>query len=302
MIFKKKSSIPKPGDFVMLGDQKTVCLDCSPRGDGKHGIFLINAANKKLVLKCYGRKRSAWQTLLDNLEHLIVGKSLTWAKTRFKTEKKSLEIWAKHGFDVFRQPSDSSKINSPKINIGRPFIIFEYVTGRTALEYFADPKVEHKDKIELLKQFIPEWNRRHKLAMETQNRYLLQEHPSFKHVFKSNDNRLIYFDFETVYTPRHSIKALIGREIAGYVRSLIKVVPEKKSKEFLDLIINEYPDTEYLSYPDFYFFRHPNLLLRLLCAIDRQMPRHKKRHSKYPVAKLLDERLKFHQDMPGQKA
>ena len=297
MIFKKNSSIPKPGAFVMLGDQKAVCLDCSPRGDGKHGIFLINAADKKLIIKCYGRKRSAWQTLLDNLEHLIVGKSLTWAKTRFKTEKKSLEIWAGHGFDVFRQPPLDSKIN-----IDQPFIMFEYVTGLTALEYFANPEVEHKDKIDLLKKVIPEWNKRHKLAMETQNRYLLQEHPSFKHVFKSDDNRLIYFDFETVYTARHSIKALIGREIAGYVRSLVKVVPEKRCREFIDVIISEYPDHEYLSYPYLYFFRHPNLLLRLLCAIDRRMPRHKKRHSKYPVAKLLNKRLKFYQNLSGQKA
>lgn len=278
----------KGGVLRFPGALKVTCLDRSRRGDGFHGVFLIEAVNKrKYIVKCYSRKRSKWQEILGTPGNYLVGKSSSHPLARFQTEKKVLETWQQHGFDVFQQPDDF-----PPMAIATPHLVFEYINGRTLLSYFSDPRITKEDKIAALKRFIPEWARRHHLSMKHGDRLLVHEHPSFKHVYMNDDGRLIFFDFETVYTERHSLPSLIGREIAGYVRSLFKVIPPGQFNDFLDVLIREYPHREYLSYPFHYFFRHPNPFLRFLYAIDRRLPRHRKRHSKYPVARLLKDHLR----------
>jgi hypothetical protein len=47
-----------------------------------------------------------------------------------------------------------------------------------------------------------------------------------------------------------------------------------------------------LQYPYDYFFRHPNRLLRLAFAMDRQLPRNRRPHSKYNIARRIQTFLK----------
>lgn len=222
------------------------------------------------------------------LPNFLAGKSSLRPRDRFETEKRVLETWREHGFHVFEQAEKEDFIG-----IKEPHLVLEYVHGQTLLSYFADPHVGKDEKIAILRRFIPEWGRRHDLAMKSGNRLLIQEHPSFKHVFVNEAGRLIFFDFETVYQAPHSLPSLIGREIAGYVRSLYKVTPPDEFSGFLDIIIQEYPHREYLLYPFRYFFRHPNPIMRVLYSLDRRLPRHQKRHSKYPVARMLGEHLRI---------
>jgi hypothetical protein len=266
---------------------KVTCLDSSKRGDGHHGVFLVEDFNAyKFVVKCYGRKRSHWGEVLNAISNYLSGRSSSRPLGRFNTEKKVLQTWHEYGFDVFKQPKDLESIT-----VNKPHLLFEYVKGQTLLSYFADPLISKEYKIDKLKQFIPEWGRRHYLAMESGNRLLIQEHPSFKHVYINDFGRFIYFDFETVYTTRHSLPSLIGREIAGYIRSLYKVIPPDEFNEFLRILINEYPHREYLLYPYHYFYRHPNLLVRFSHSLARRLPRNKRRHSKYLVAPLISDYL-----------
>jgi len=283
----KKPTKGEKGIPDFPGALKATCLDSSRRGDGHHGVFLIEAVNKKkYIVKCYGRKRSKWREILGAPGNYLAGKSSLRPVSRFHTEKEVLHTWRQHGFDVFREPKDFSPMGITPLHL-----VFEYVNGRTLLSYFADPHIDKDDKIATLKRFIPEWGRRHHLAMKTKNRLLIQEHPSFKHVYMNNDGRLIFFDFETVYTSMHSLPSLIGREIAGYVRSLYKVIFPAEFTDYLDVLVREYPYRDYLSYPFTYFFRHPNPMIQLIYTLDRRLPRHQKRHSKYPVARLLRDHL-----------
>lgn len=284
----KEPATKKDRTLHFPGALKTTCLDYSKRGDGRHGVFLIEAANKRqYIVKCFGRKRSRWSEMLAVFGNYLAGKSSSYPIARFRTEKSVLQTWRKHGFDVFQEPDDFLPIK-----IAPPHLIFEYINGRTLLSYFSDPQIGKEDKIETLKRFIPEWGRRHSLAMKRKDRFLIQEHPSFKHVYMSGDGRLIFFDFETVFTDQHCLPSIIGREIAGYVRSLYKVIAPEEFNDFLDVLVREYPCREYLSYPFYYFFQHPNPFVRSLYALDRRLPRHrKKRHSKYPVARLLYDHL-----------
>ena len=108
----------------------------------------------------------------------------------------------------------------------------------------------------------------------------------------SSDDRLIYFDFEIVYAPRHSLKGILAREIAGYLRSLYTAVPPADWGAYLETIIRAYPQRKFLHYPYEYFFNHPNWLLRFISALDRQLPRNRRQNSKYNIADRIQTFLK----------
>jgi hypothetical protein len=259
---------------------EATCLDRSLRGGGRHGVFLLKSSESCWVVKIYHHKRDPYQRFFSGLENYFAGRSSPGPRARFNTEKKTLEIWQKNGFEVFRRLTQP-----PPVAINFPHLVFEYVPGRTLKEYFLDSAIGKIDKINTFKRFLPEWSRRHALALETENHYLIQERATLQHVFMSSeDDRLIFYDFEIAYTPRHKMPAIIAREIAGYVRSLFSAVPRDDFNEYLDILIRDYPNRDFLGYPYDYFFRHPNRLLRLVYIFDRQLPRNRRPRSKYNIA------------------
>jgi hypothetical protein len=282
--YPQKDAVP----FDLSPEMEAICLDRSRRGGGNHGVFLINSSQNQWVVKCYDHKRDMLQRLLSGLENQFTGRSALDPRSRFRTEKETLKTWRHNGFDVFRQSN-----GPPPISIRFPHIVFEYVAGRTLKEYFLDPSIEKIEKLVTLKRFVPEWCRRHRLALETGNHRLIQERATFQHVFMSAaDERLIYFDFEIVYTSRHRLPGILAREIAGYLRSLYTAVPPDDYGDYLETIADAYPYREYLEYPYDYFFCHPNRLLRFIFAVDRQLPRNRRPHSKYNIADRIHKFLK----------
>lgn len=266
---------------------EATCLDSSARGGGRHGVFLLKSPQDQWVVKIYHHKRDPLQRFFSGLENYFAGRSSSDYRARFSTEKKTLDIWQKNGFEVFRQLNQS-----PPVSIDFPHLVFEFVGGRTLKKYFLDSTIGKSDKLDTLKRLIPEWSRRHAVALETRNHYLIQERATLQHVYMSaDDDRLIYYDFEIVYTPRHSLPAIIAREIAGYIRSLFSVVPRDGFNDYLDIFIREYPYRAFLHYPYDYFFRHPNRLLRSLYSLDRQLPRNRRQRSKYNIALKLHNQL-----------
>lgn len=272
----------------LLPGMEAICLDRSHRGSGNHGVFLIQTPQKKWVVKCYDHKRGRVQRLLSRWENFFAGRSAFDPESRFHTEKQTLRTWREYGFDVFQEPNAL-----PPITIDFPHLVFEYVSGRTLKDYFLDTAIQKADKLKMLKRFVPEWSRRHRLALETGNRRLIQERATFQHVFLSAaDDRLIHFDFEIVYTSRHSLKGIIAREIAGYLRSLFTAVPRNDYLTYLDTFVRAYPYLEFLNFPHDYFFSHPNRLIRLGFAIDRRLPRNRRLNSKYNITERIQEHLK----------
>jgi hypothetical protein len=240
------------------------------------------------VVKCYDHKRNKLQRFLSAWENRFSGRSALDPQSRFRTEKETLKIWRQNGFDVFQPLNDL-----PPATIRHPHLVFEYISGRTLKEYFLDHDIGKAEKLRTLRRFVPEWSRRHRLALETGNHCLIQERATFQHVFMSaSDERLIYFDFEIVYTPRHSLRGILAREIAGYLRSLYTAVPPTDWETYLETIIRAYPHREFLYYPYEYFFNHPNRLLRFVFAMDRQLPRNRRPHSKYNITNQIQMFLK----------
>ena len=273
--------------MVLPSGIEATCLDRSVRGGGRHGVFLLKSPQHQWVVKIYHHKRGPLQRFFSSLENYFAGRSSPDPRARFSTEKKTLDIWRENGFEVFRRLNQS-----PPVSIDFPHLVFEFVDGRTLKQYFLDSAISKADKMKTLKRLVPEWGGRHTVALETRNHYLIQERATLQHVFMSaEDNRFIYYDFEIVYTPRHSLPAIIAREIAGYIRSLFSVVPRDDFNDYLDIFIREYPQQDFLHYPYDYFFRHPNRLLRLLYSLDRQLPRNRRPRSKFNVALKIQDCL-----------
>jgi len=280
---------PPPSNSIdlpmMPADGATaVALDRSSRGRGLHGIFLIESGDRQWVIKSYGRSRGPLHTAFSRMAAYLTGRSAGDPQSRFLTEKKALDIWRQNGFEVFQQPGQP-----PPVGIDLPHLVLEYVSGPTLKKYFADPGIVKSDKLSLFRRFILEWGRRHYLAKALGNRYLIQKHATFQHVLVSSDGRLIFYDFETVYTRPYSLPAIIAREICGYMRSLFGVVAGEDFNDFLEVLIAEYPHPEFLTYPYHYFFCHPNKFVRIVHLFDRQLHRNRRPKSKYNVALRIQE-------------
>jgi hypothetical protein len=177
------------------------------------------------------------------------------------------------------------------IDIPFPYLTLEYVEGPTLKNFFRDPDISSGQKRRVFRRFLPNWGRRHFLAVQSDDRHLIQEHASFKHVLLSNDGRLVTFDFEEVFTERYPLAFLIAREIAGYLRSLYRVSSAADFDAYLDILLDHYRPAAFLAYPYTYFFRHPNSLLRGAYAIMRRLPANRRDNSRYSVIRRLQHRL-----------
>jgi hypothetical protein len=285
MIHKNTDSRSTP--FAGLPVQWSVRrLDRSRGGGACQGIFLLSTGDRRVVLKVFGPKHGPVALTLAKWDRRVSGRSAPDPVSRFQTERKALDIWRQHGFDVFQSLEGEVDIDIPF-----PYLVLEYVGGPTLKNFFRDPDIRSGQKRQVLKQFLPDWGRRHLSAGQTGNRFLIQEHASFKHVLFGNDGRLITFDFEEVFTERHPLAFLIGREIAGYLRSLFRVSSATDFDAYLDILLDHYRPTEFLSYPYTYFFCHPNILLRSFYAVLRRFPVNQQDNSRYSVIRRLQHRL-----------
>jgi hypothetical protein len=261
-------------------------IDRSRGGGACQGIFLLSTRDRRVVLKVFGPKHGPVALTLAKWDRRISGRSAPDPISRFQTERKALEIWRQHGFEVFQSLEGTVDIDIPF-----PFLVLEYVEGPTLKNFFRDPGIPSGQKRRVLKQFLPDWGRRHLSAGQTANRFLIQAHASFKHVLFGDDGRLITFDFEEVFTERYSPAFLIGREIAGYLRSLYRVSSAADFDAYLDILLDHYRPTAFLSYPYTYFFCHPNPLLRAFYAVLRRFPVNRQDNSRYSVIRRLQHRL-----------
>ena len=261
-------------------------LDRSRRGGDFQGIYLLATDSRRMVLKLFGPKGGKLRRAMLRIDHVLTGRSAPDLRTRWRTEKKALDEWRRNGFDVFRQPEDP-----PAIDLPVPYLAFEYVDGPTLKNFFRDREMSPDAKLEVLSRFLPQWGHRHLEALRRSNRYLIQEHASFKHVLLGNDGRLITFDLEEIFTERHPLPFLIGREIAGYLRSLYRVAAPGEFERYLETIVQGYRPTEFLSLPHRYFFRHPNPVLRPYYSLVRRLPANRRRDSRYGVISRLQAAL-----------
>jgi len=192
-------------------------LAFSRRGDGGHRVLKVEHRGGPVVLKLYGLKRGRLRTVMRQFgSRVILGKSSVTARGRRETERRTLELWKREGFDV---PA-LLDLSVPEA-VGGPYLAIEWVPGPTLAHVLGDRGTPLERKREFITAFAGVFSERHARALELREPRLIFEHPTFEHVIVS-DGRLVHFDFEIVITRAWGLEDLVGREIVGFLRSLFK--------------------------------------------------------------------------------
>lgn len=185
-------------------------MSTAPRGNERH---LDESTGTPRLLKIYRRRHSRVRESLAQLSHFAFeGKRGVSPEQRRETELQALTIWNREGFAVPRV------LDAP-LPPGEVSLWLEYIRGFRLYDVTHDPLVPQSRKEELSRQLGREHGQRHARALELNEPLLLHEHATTKHVLVSGE-RLVTIDLEGGYAPGYSVINAIGRELAGFLRSL----------------------------------------------------------------------------------
>jgi hypothetical protein len=218
-------------------------VNFSRRGDGTHCIIKLMDNSTPMALKLYGRKRNGFKTRLKKYSSLFdVGQSSLSAHARFQTELEVLTLWQKEGFDV-------PIIYSPAFLAGFDHlcIAMEWISGQSLTSILYDTSKPLDQKKDLITRLSQEMERRHERALKLQEVRLILFHPKLSRIMVSN-GRLVYIDFEVVYSPKHDIERIARKEIAGFLYSIARAAPQHQLYPLMECFINAYPDKTRLTF------------------------------------------------------
>jgi hypothetical protein len=280
--------MPGPRDQLatLLAPFSPRLLDASARGSGWNSVWFLAWKGKPVVLKVYGRRRTRIREWLTHVTQLCGGRTGYTAGARRETERLCLTLWRETGFDVPR--IDCEPLPLPPLPA--PFLLMEYLPGPSLAAFLSDPSVQPEEKDAGFIRFLSDWGRRHAAALVLSEPALLQEHPGLDHLLVSGI-RLATFDLEVAYTSRGRVAEGISAEIAGFVRSLFKSLPEQNARHYLQLLAQAYPSRSRLIRVHTDLFTNPSPVRRLFHALDRRLLRKPGRLDKYVAAERLREAL-----------
>jgi len=165
------------------------------------------------VLKLYRRRRS-WP-------REVAGEAAAWffhrkrgvsVGVRHETERRSLALWRRHGFDV------PATLDRPlPEGVAPPALWMEFCDGPLLYDAVSPARLE---------RLATEMGRRHGVALETREPLLVHEKGTLKHVFVVGD-RLVTFDFEQGFRPSFPMLEAMAEEVAGYLRSLAQATDDE---------------------------------------------------------------------------
>ncbi len=262
-------------------------IDRTPLAGAGNYLFRVNLPATDGVLKIYEGSRSSLLYLKKTFGNVVLtGRSSHMPRARCRVEADCVRTWESHGFRCFSLYSD---VTAPGLDRD-VYMVFEYVPGLHFREYFRNPKTPLEEKLETWRRFVPEWHRRHRLAVETADPRLIHENGDVKHVMLYEGD-FVYFDFEMVYRSKH-IRHLVGLEILCYMRSVGRFFGEEMYDRMLDELVATYPDKALLFAAYEAAYAHPNLIMRVARWLDRALkPSRRARFAKYTVARDLRARL-----------
>jgi hypothetical protein len=205
---RRQPPTPPPGAEV---------LQAGGRGGTGNFLYLFRNETPPVVLKVYRYRRSRLREFLkDFSERVLEGKRGATAAIRCATEKLSLDLWAREGFDVIQ------RIECPlPAGVASPALWLTYYEATNLGEVLADPGRGLEAKLPLCEKLGASLSRRHTRAVELQEPLLIHEHGNVKH-FLVLENRLIAFDLEHGFKPGFPLIEAITRELAGVAQSLAR--------------------------------------------------------------------------------
>ncbi len=239
------------------------------------------------VLKVYYGSRSSLLYMKKTLGNLLLtGRTSQMPRARFRHEVASVRLWEKHGFRCFGMHPEVRVAGLPD----EGYMLYDWTPGRHFREYFKDAAVPLEERLAMWRRWVPEWHRRHMIAVREREPMLIHENGDVKHVMLWQGG-FTYFDFEICFRSRN-VRDLVGREILAYMRSAGKFFGDELYERLMDELVAHYPDKTLLLAAWEHAFANDNPVIRVGRWLDvRLKPRHHSKYSKYGVARDLKRRL-----------
>jgi tRNA A-37 threonylcarbamoyl transferase component Bud32 len=236
---------------------------------GAHGggnqLRLYDAPDGRVLLKLYRRRGSRIGGWIKRLgAGPLEGRSGTTPRERCAHERESLRLWRAHGFDV---PALPDRPLPPGLD-PRTASWLEYCPGRRLSEVLQDERVPLDEKRGFVARLGRDDARRHALAIELDERRLLHENASVKHVIVFGE-RLVHFDLESGFHERVAAAEALAQELSTRLRSLARHRPQD-FEALAGLYVASYAAPERLRWAADRGLHSPNPLQRIRRHFDRR--------------------------------
>lgn len=190
-------------------------LHASTRGDGRQWLERVPFGSGSLVIKHYGSKRGRLRGYVREFGHrVLAGKTSQQPGARRDTERRILALWRRYGFGV-PQLCDEGDFGAP----GDVCLAMEFIDAPTLEGMLAEPAAFLEAKQNLVRRCADDMGRRHRLALDHDERGLIHVRARASHVLVAG-GRMVHCDFEVVYGRRHSVARLASLEIIRFLCSL----------------------------------------------------------------------------------
>lgn len=254
-------------------------------GEGNF-VWKVPLGKGHAVLKVYYGSRGWPLYLRKSFGNFVTGRTSHMPRTRQRTETECIALWEGHGFRCFRMLPQVTVEGLPR----EGYMVYEWTPGRHFRDYFNDKSLPLEERLATWRRWLPEWHRRHRLAVETRDPRLIHENGDVKHVMLWKGG-FVYFDFEMTFRSRRT-RMLVGREISAYMRSAGRFFGEEMYQKMIQELVAHYPDRALLWSAWEYAWGDPKASVRLARVLDRNLrPRHRGRWAKYRVALDIREAL-----------
>lgn len=261
--------------------------DLTPHLLLKNGNYLYKVPFRGgwAVLKVYYGSRPMWETVAKSVGNVVFeGQTSYMPRTRLAVERECMDLWSRHGFRVFER-YDDVEVRAPQCPPGG-YLLMEYVEAPKLIDHMRDERLTVDERFATWRRFLPEWARRHQIAVAEREPRLIHENGDCKHVMLLGDE-FLWFDFEMVYRSRDRVEEYVGHEIVQFVWQLLRNVPADIQERLIEETARHYPNPEFVQLGYDVFHHHPKTLPRLGRAVDRRLARSRKPTSKYNVARRL---------------
>lgn len=214
-------------DLPTIPPEGAEILQAGGRGGTGNVLYVFRNAQPPVVLKVYRTRRSRLNEFLKNFsERNLEGKRGATAAIRRATEKLSIELWSREGFDVVQRTE-----RPMPAGITLPALWLAYYVEPVLWDVLSHRHGAVATKLPLVESLGRSLSRRHTRALGSSEPLLVHEHGHIKHFFVQG-HRLIAFDLEHGFKPRYPVIKAVARELSGIAYSLVRA-DETAAEQFL---------------------------------------------------------------------
>jgi tRNA A-37 threonylcarbamoyl transferase component Bud32 len=153
--------------------------------------------------------------------------------TRYRQEKFMIDHWRQAGFKV-PQVYDKQVPDIPE-----PYLVTSFIEGSSLREYLSTNNTMLPEKLALLAKFFEQMQRRHHIAIQSNDKYLVHYDPSSGNIV-CTENDFCFIDFETKPKKSRSVLEAASIELATTSRWIVRDLGIDSIEHVLKLMVESY--------------------------------------------------------------